>query len=99
MLGAESLDFVFICDTYHHFEYPRSTLASIHRAMKPGAEMVIIDFDRIPGQSRQWVLDHVRCDRQTVIQEVQTAGFALVEPGPAVPGLKENFTLRFRKAD
>ena len=57
-LPPNSVDVVFICDTYHHFEFPQSTLASIHRALKPGGTLVVIDFERVPGQSREWTLGH-----------------------------------------
>jgi predicted methyltransferase len=95
-LPAASCDAVFTCDTYHHFEYPHSTLTSIHRALRPHGQLVIVDFERIPGVSRQWTLDHVRCDKQQVIREVLAAGFVLVEEVPV--GLHENYLLRFRRA-
>lgn len=94
-LEAGSVDVVFTCDTYHHFEYPHSTLASIQRALRPGGTFVIVDFDRIPGVSRQWLLDHVRCGKQQVVAEVTAAGFALVEEVPL--GFQENYFLRFRR--
>ncbi|MDG1874688.1 MAG: methyltransferase domain-containing protein, partial [Mariniblastus sp.] len=33
-LPPNCVDVVFICDTYHHFEFPKSTMKSIHRALK-----------------------------------------------------------------
>jgi predicted methyltransferase len=94
-LPAGSCDVVFACDTYHHFQYPRATLGSIHRALKPGGTLCIVDFERIEGTSRQWLLDHVRCGRETVIEEVTAAGFDLVAVVPL--GLEENYFLRFKK--
>ena len=35
-LPPGSLNLVFICDTYHHFEYPQAILASIHRSLRDG---------------------------------------------------------------
>ena len=95
-LPAASVDLVFICDTYHHFEYPRNTLHSIHEALRPGGQMVIVDFRRIPGVSRPFILDHVRAGRETFIREITGAGFELTNVHE-VPVLEENYVLRFRR--
>ncbi|MFY9342013.1 MAG: class I SAM-dependent methyltransferase [Planctomycetota bacterium] len=95
-LPATSVDLVFVCDTYHHFEYPQSTLASIHQALRPGGELVVVDFIREPGVSRQWVLDHVRAGLPVVGQEIAAAGFELVRVEDT-PFLRENYMVRFRK--
>jgi ubiquinone/menaquinone biosynthesis C-methylase UbiE len=94
-LPSSSVDVVFTCDTYHHFEYPNATLASIRRALRPNGTFVIVDFERIPGKTRQWLLDHVRCGKEQVIREVVANGFELVEEVPL--GFKENYFLRFRR--
>ncbi len=95
-LAPRSVDLAFVCDTYHHFEYPRSTLASLMRALRPGAELVVIDFERIPGVSSEWVLGHVRADKQTFRAEIEAAGFAFVRELD-LPGLVENYALLFRR--
>jgi predicted methyltransferase len=95
-LPAASVDLVFTCDTYHHFEYPASTLASIHRALRPGGSLVVVDFIREEGISRPWILDHVRAGQAVVTQEIEAAGFRL-ERVEATPFLRENYMLRFRK--
>lgn len=94
-LPEASVDVVFTCDTYHHFEFPAATLASIHRALKPGGALVIVDFERIPGKTRPWLLDHVRCGKEQVVREVTGAGFRLEEE--VALGFEENYFLRFRR--
>ena len=94
-LPPASVDVVFLCDTYHHVEYPRSTLASIHTALRPEGRLVIVDFERIPGVSTAWTLGHVRAGKQEVIAEVSAAGFYL-EDEVDVEGLEENYVVRFR---
>jgi predicted methyltransferase len=95
-LPAASIDLAFVCDTYHHFEYPKSTLASIHRALRPGGQLVVVDFIRIPGQSRAWILDHVRAGQIEVAREIEDAGFRKVAD-EATPFLAENYMMRFVK--
>ena len=94
-MPPDSIDQAFICDVYHHFEYPQHSLASLHRALRRNGEVFIVDFKRIPGVSSDWVLDHVRAGQDVVTAEFEAAGFSKVEE---VPLLKDNYTIRFRKA-
>jgi len=93
-LGADSIDMAFVCNTYHHFEYPQSMLASIHRALRPGGTLVIIDYRKHHGTSSSWVMSHVRSGKQSVIKEIEQAGFKLHSESDI---LKENYFLRFLK--
>jgi len=95
-LPAASVDLAFVCDTYHHFEYPRSTLASLYSAIRPGGSLVVLDFERIPGESQEWVLGHVRAGKQVFREEIESAGFRF-EREVVVEGLKENYVLHFRR--
>ncbi len=95
-LPARSVDLAFVCDTYHHFEYPRSTLASLRHAIRPGGALVVIDFERIPGVSSDWILGHVRAGRDIFRAEIEAAGFDYVEE-LNIGGLEENYALRFRR--
>lgn len=94
-LPAESVDLAFICDTYHHFEYPHKTMTSLHRALKPGGLVIVIDFRRIEGVSTDWVLSHVRAGQETFESEIAKAGFAKVREEGEL--LKENYFVVFRK--
>ena len=95
-LPVGSIDYAFICDVYHHFEFPRNTMGSLHSALREGGEVVIVDFERIPGVSRDWILGHVRAGKAEVIVEMESFGFGLVEE-LTVAGLEENWIARFRK--
>lgn len=96
-LQPNSVDIVFICDTYHHFEYPRSTMAAVYRALRPGGQLVIVDFILEPGRTRPFILEHVRLGMDETIQEVSGFGFELTNIHLPTY-LHENYVLRFRKA-
>ena len=96
MLPPNSVDRVFICDTYHHFEFPRQTMASIAKALRPGGEMVVIDFERIEGVSSEWVMGHVRAGKEVFRQEIEESGLEFLEE-VKIEELKENYFLRFQK--
>jgi predicted methyltransferase len=94
-LPDASIDFAFICDTYHHFEFPQRTLASIHRALRPSGVLVLIEFHRIEGKSSDWIMSHVRAGQEVFAKEVVDAGFREVEEKKDL--LKESYFLRFEK--
>lgn len=95
-LPAESIDIAFLCDTYHHFEFPLKTMASLHRALKPGGRVVLIDFRRVPGQSTDWVLNHVRAGQDVFESEVVQSGFRKTREPDGV--LTENYLVEFTKS-
>ena len=95
-LPPESVNLAFVCDTYHHFEFPAATTRSILRALKPGGQLVVIDFERIPGKSREWLLGHVRAGKNVFRAEIEEIGFTFVEE-VRIAGFEENYFLRFRK--
>ncbi len=93
-LEEGSVDTVFISDAYHHFEDPQAMLASIRYALRPGGTLVIVDYERVPGVSPNWVLNHVRGGKDEFRPEIEAAGFRFVEE---VKLMKDNYFLRFRK--
>ncbi|MEM0968660.1 MAG: methyltransferase domain-containing protein [Verrucomicrobiota bacterium] len=92
-LAPESIDLAFVCATYHHFEYPFKSMSSLRKALRPGGAVVIVDFERIPGISSDWILNHVRAGREEVIEEIRNSGFELVEERDDL--FSENYFLRF----
>jgi predicted methyltransferase len=96
-LPAASIDLAFICDTYHHFEYPHKTMRSIHKALRPKGQVVLIDFHRIEGKSSDWIMSHVRAGQEVFAKEVSDAGFKQIEDKKDL--LEESYFLRFVKIE
>jgi ubiquinone/menaquinone biosynthesis C-methylase UbiE len=96
-LPASAVDLAYICDTYHHFEFPQKTLASLHQALKPGGRVILIDFKRIKGESSEWTMNHVRAGQEVFEEEIIAAGFRKVHEHKDM--LKENYFVEFVKAE
>jgi ubiquinone/menaquinone biosynthesis C-methylase UbiE len=93
-LDERSIDVAFVCDAYHHFEEPKAMLASIRRALRPGGTLVVVDFERIPGASPDWILQHVRAGKEHFRREIEASGFRFAEE---VKLMRENYFLRFTR--
>lgn len=95
-LSPASVDVVFVCDTYHHFETPMTMLASLMSALRPGGRLVIVDYHRIPGKTSEFLMGHVRANRETVVAEIESAGLTKLADPPA-PFLDENYLVVFER--
>ena len=95
-LSPDSIELAFLVDTYHHFEYPASMLASIHKSLRSGGRLIVIDFGRDPQHSSRWVMGHVRAGKDVVIDEITKAGFRLIDDKAL---LRTNYYLVFSKID
>lgn len=87
-LSEESVDLVFLCDTYHHFEYPFKMLDSIRAALRPAGRLIVID--------RKDASDHVRAGQEQVKTEVIAAGFEFLDE---LEVSKREYLMRFQKAE
>jgi predicted methyltransferase len=96
-LPPESVDLVFICDTYHHFEFPFKTMRTIHNALRQGGAVVLVDFERIEGKSAPFIMGHVRAGKEVFTKEIRESGFRQVEEKEGM--LDESYFVRFEKID
>ncbi|MCP5043746.1 MAG: class I SAM-dependent methyltransferase [bacterium] len=95
-LAESSIDLAFICDVYHHFEYPQEMLRSLRHALRTRGQLVVVDFERIPGETPDWILEHVRAGKEVFRKEIERAGFYFAGE-IEIDGLEDNYVLRFRR--
>jgi ubiquinone/menaquinone biosynthesis C-methylase UbiE len=97
-LPPGSVDVAFLCDVYHHLEQHPKVLASIHRALRPGGRLIVIEFDRREGVSTDFIMKHVRAGKAQFLAEIAAAGFEPLK-NPGAPVFKENFFAEFRRVE
>lgn len=93
-LPDASVDVIFLCDTYHHFEYPVHMMESIKEALRNDGRLVVVDFERVKGVTPDFFYEHVRAGKGTFTDEIRDVGFELVKD---VPLLKDQYYLVFKK--
>lgn len=93
-LKDNSVNIVFLCDTYHHFDNPKEMLKDLKRILRSGGYMYVVDFDRSKGKLKKWLLKHISKSKKDYIKEIVSHGYELVED-MKVP-LEDNFMLKFR---
>jgi len=82
-LAPQSVDVVFICDTYHHMQERVAYARLLAQALKPGGRVVIVDFQKRPlplGPPLEWKLAP-----ETVTEEFRQAGFQLARSVDFLP--------------
>jgi arsenite methyltransferase len=83
LLADASLDRIFICDTWHHIEKQTEYLALLKKMLKPGGQLVMIDF-----QKRELPIGppmEMKIAREDLVLQLETAGFRLMKEHTFLP--------------
>ncbi len=96
-LPEAQLDEALVLDAYHHFDYPEKMLAAIHKALKPGGKLVVVEYyrrpDAMPGGR---AMTHIRLDMPDVIKEIEANHFHLVMERETIPNSQYMLVLERR---
>jgi arsenite methyltransferase len=83
LLPERSIDRFFLCDVWHHVENPTRYLSALRKALKPGGEIVMIDFQKkeLPlGPPLQ-----MKIAREDLIRQMEANGFRLATEHTFLP--------------
>lgn len=95
-LPNNSVDVVFIADSYHYFDDRETIMKSVLDALKPGGRLVMVEYDIVQGKPRPEGKEHVKFGKPGVISEIEFVGFEFLDETD-VPGLNETYFVVFRK--
>jgi ubiquinone/menaquinone biosynthesis C-methylase UbiE len=94
-LPEAALDIVLALDVYHHFDYPDRMLAAIHKALKPGGKLVVVEYyKRSTAMANGRALTHIRLDMADVIKEIEGNHFHLLSEREHIPDSQYMLVLR-----
>ncbi len=94
-LPEAGVDIVLALDVYHHFDYPEKMLAAMHKSLKPGGKLVVVEYykrqEAMPGGR---ALTHIRLDMPDMIKEIEANRFHLIAEKEHVPDSQYLLILR-----
>jgi ubiquinone/menaquinone biosynthesis C-methylase UbiE len=93
-MPAGSLDVIFISDAYHHFVYYQDMLASMHKALRPGGQLIVTDFDIESKGLEPWIVEHVGHKKEAFRRQIEAGGFSFAND-LTLKEMKTNFMYRF----
>ncbi|OQW67569.1 MAG: hypothetical protein BVN29_01455 [Nitrospira sp. ST-bin5] len=84
-LPFASVDLLFVCNTIHHLEDRSKYFRDLKSSLKPGARIAIIDFYPDERSGDLGFPKHHLVSRDTIVQEIATAGYQLVREHSFLP--------------
>lgn len=84
-LPYESVDLLFVCNTYHHLEERTKYFSDAKSSLKPGGRVAIIDFYHDERSGRLDFPKRHLVPQETVIAELTKAGYKLVREHHFLP--------------
>ncbi len=93
-LPANSVDMIFTSDAYHHFVHYQDMLASMRKALKPGGQLIVVDYD-IEGEGvSDSMVAHVGKKKGEFRRQIEAGGFTFAQD-MTLKEMKTNFIYRF----
>ena len=83
LLADASVDRIFICETWHHLENHPQYLARLKKVLKPGGQVIVIDFQNKPipvGPPAE-----MRVAREDVVRDFEQNGFRMIKEHTMLP--------------
>jgi ubiquinone/menaquinone biosynthesis C-methylase UbiE len=78
-LPEGKVDRVLALDAYHHFDFPEKMLAAVHKALKPGGKLIVVEYYKRPeAMPNGRALTHIRLDMPDMIKEIEANRFHLL---------------------
>lgn len=84
-LPYESIDLLFVCNTYHHLDERPKYFSDTKSSLKPGGRVAIIDFYHDERSGELGFPKQHLVPRETVIAELIEAGYRLVREHTFLP--------------
>jgi cyclopropane fatty-acyl-phospholipid synthase-like methyltransferase len=83
LLADRSVNRFFICDVWHHVEGQAKYLSLMKKMLKPGGEIIMIDFHKkeLPFGPPM----HMKIAREDLIKQMETNGFRLTKEHTFLP--------------
>jgi ubiquinone/menaquinone biosynthesis C-methylase UbiE len=86
-LPEGQMDKILVLDVYHHFDYPEKMLAALHKDLKPGGKLIVVDYYKTQGAMPGGrALTHIRLNKPEVVKEIEANHFRLVSEREHIPG-------------
>ena len=83
LLADASIDRFFVCDTWHHIENHPAYLALMKKMLKPGGQVVMIDFKKVETPVGPPM--EMRISRDDLLKEMEANGFKLTAEHTFLP--------------
>ncbi|TLD68267.1 class I SAM-dependent methyltransferase [Phragmitibacter flavus] len=82
-LPADTFDMILMVDVYHEFSHPEHMLKALHRALKPGGSLVLVEY-RAEDESVPIKPEH-KMSKEQILKELTANGYQLTKEFNELP--------------